>query len=173
MLTGGENISSDLRLRMLKAMLKQKMSWFDKPDNAVGILMTRISVDPTMIKQVICTIRMLIVNVQKIIFILQVIGYPLANSCEIMGILLVSIITLPIFSWILAIMVIPYIASVYLLQILYLFVTSKMVSLQKPLMERSSKVAVESINNILLVKSMGIGALMESLYKNRLSRLNR
>ena len=106
-------------------------------------------------------------------FILQVLGYPLADSCEFMGVFLVSIITLPIFSWIFAIMVIPYIALVYLLQILYLFVTSKMVSLQKPLMEISSKVAVESINNISLVKSMGISALMESLYKHRLSRLNR
>ena len=62
-------------------------------------------------------------------------------------------------------MVIPYIALVYLLQILYLFVTNKMVSLQKPLMEISSKFAVESINNISLLKSMGISALMESLYR--------
>ena len=106
-------------------------------------------------------------------FILQVLGYPLADSFEFVALFLVSIISLPIFSWILAIIVIPYIASVYLLQILYLFVTSKMAYLQKPLMEISSKVAVESINNISLVKSMGISALMESLYKHRLSRLNR
>ena len=67
MFSGGEKLSSNLRFQKLKAMLKQKMSWFDKPDNAVGILMTRICVDPTMIKQVICTIRMLIVKIIIII----------------------------------------------------------------------------------------------------------
>ena len=100
-------------------------------------------------------------------------GYPLADSVEFLSIFIIAIITIPIFSWVLAIIVIPIIGSVFLLQVGYLCVTWKMGFLQKPLMEHSAKVAVESINNISVVKSIGIGPSMETLYKKRLKELNR
>ena len=37
---------------MLNSMLKQDISWFDKPQNAVGLLITRLSVEPAMINEV-------------------------------------------------------------------------------------------------------------------------
>ena len=51
-MVGGERFTEVLRLKMFKAMLKQEMSWFDRPENTAGILTTKLSVNPTQVNKV-------------------------------------------------------------------------------------------------------------------------
>ena len=83
-----------------------------------------------------------------------------------------TVIAFFVLSWPLALIIIPIIALLFISQILYLVVTWKFVDLQKSRMENFSKVAVESINNIQVVKSLGIAASMERIFKQRLKNLN-
>ena len=83
-----------------------------------------------------------------------------------------TVIAFFVLSWLLALIVIPIIALLFISQILYLAVTLKFVRLQKSQMENFSKVAVESINNVQVVKSLGIVASMEMIFKQRLKNLN-
>ena len=48
----GHRFTQATRSRMLDAMLKNPMSWFDKSENAVGILISRLSTDPEIVEVV-------------------------------------------------------------------------------------------------------------------------
>ena len=51
-LTAGHRFTNSTRSRMLDAILKHPMSWFDKSENAVGLLISRLSNDPEIIELV-------------------------------------------------------------------------------------------------------------------------
>ena len=49
----GERLTERLNGESLKAMLRQRMSWFDRPENTLGSMMYRITVDVATINTVI------------------------------------------------------------------------------------------------------------------------
>ena len=51
-LIAGHRFTNVTRSRMLSAILKHPMSWFDKPENAVGSLISRLSNDPEIVERV-------------------------------------------------------------------------------------------------------------------------
>ena len=48
----GEKLTARLRGESLKAMLRQRMSWFDHPENALGCMIYRITVDVANVNKV-------------------------------------------------------------------------------------------------------------------------
>ncbi len=48
----GHRFTQAIRSRMLDAMLKNPLSWFDKSENAVGVLVSRLSNDPEIVEGV-------------------------------------------------------------------------------------------------------------------------
>ena len=48
----GEKFTERVRVKLFGAILRQEISWFDKPENSVGALTTILSVDPTEINKI-------------------------------------------------------------------------------------------------------------------------
>ena len=52
----GEQLAEKVREKSFGAMVKQDVSWFDKPDNSLGVLTHRLTSDASNINQVLLMI---------------------------------------------------------------------------------------------------------------------
>ena len=48
----GENLTVRLRQIVFSRMLRQEIGWFDRPENKIGVLTSRLAVDATIVKAV-------------------------------------------------------------------------------------------------------------------------
>jgi hypothetical protein len=48
----GENLTKRLRSKVFQSMLSQEIAWFDEPDNNVGSICTRLSVEASAVQGV-------------------------------------------------------------------------------------------------------------------------
>ena len=101
----------------------------------------------------------------------QGITYPLSESCESVAVVLTSVIVLLVGFWRTAVYFIPCIILIYCLQILFHFMTRKCAMVQKPSLESLDKTAVEAVNNVLVVKILGIADIIIEKYNRNLKKL--
>ena len=66
---------------------------------------------------------------------------------------------------------IPCLILIYCLQIVFHFLTQTFAMVQKPLLESLNKTAVEAVNNIFVVKILGIADLIIEKYNRNLMKL--
>jgi ATP-binding cassette subfamily B (MDR/TAP) protein 1 len=48
----GESLTKRIRSQSFKAMLSQDIAWFDQPENSIGSLSTKLSIEATAIQSV-------------------------------------------------------------------------------------------------------------------------
>ena len=74
--------------------------------------------------------------------------------------LIVVPIVLLVLCWQIALYFIPSILSIFVLPIVFLFITKKLIRLRKPLLRTLDKTAVEAVNHVFVVKLLGINDLI-------------
>ena len=96
-------------------------------------------------------------------FLLSHAGFKIIDLCQLQKLdreLIVVPIVLLVLCWQIALYFIPSILSIFLLPIVFLFITKKLIRLRKPLLRTLDKTAVEAMNHVFVVKLLGINDLI-------------
>ncbi|XP_059614190.1 multidrug resistance protein homolog 49-like [Phlebotomus argentipes] len=136
----GVRLTTLLRKQSFHSIMRQEMSWFDKPEHSVGALSARLSTD--------CA------NVQGAT------GARLAGILQATSAVLIGFIIGLVASWQLALivaLVIPLLLAVAIFESQY---AKSSLAKEKNSMENASRIAVEAIANIRTVASLGMEELV-------------
>ncbi|GAB0098065.1 multidrug resistance protein 1-like [Sergentomyia squamirostris] len=130
----GARLTTHLRCKFFEATLKQKISWFDAPENSVGVLTTRLSTD--------C------INVQSAV------GPRLAGILQAATAFLAGFFIGLVLSWKLTLVVSIFVPLLVFVNMFDSQYSSSSAANERLAMEKASRIAVEAIASIRTVTSL-------------------
>ncbi|XP_058867702.1 ATP-dependent translocase ABCB1 [Acipenser ruthenus] len=146
--TSGEILTMRLRCQSFKAMLRQEIGWFDKNENATGVLTTRLATDASLVKGAAGTRLGLF-----------------ANSVCTLG---VSIIVAFVYGWQLCLLILaclPFLAGANFIQMRSV---AGHASKDQSALELSGKISTETVENIRTVVALTREDVFLGMYKESL-----
>ncbi len=148
----GENFTNRLRMMTFRAMLRQEMGWFDRRQNAVGSLCSRLSDDGS-------SVQGAVVRMGTVIEVATSLGLSTALALYI--------------DWRLGLVTAVFVPMIILSAVLQTGISSGLNTKQMRALERSSAVATETLSNIRTVASLCGEENFFSLYMESLEEPHR
>ena len=140
----GEHLTNRLRALSFRAMLRQEMGWFDRQENSVGSLCARLSGDASSVQGAT--------------------GARLGTIIQVTVALTFSVALAFIANWKLGLATSVFVPAILVSAILQARIGMGQNNTQVRALEKSSRVATESILNIRTVASLGLEEKFHSIY---------
>ena len=144
----GESLTQRMRKAAFAAMLRQEMGWFDRPQNSVGALLSRLSADSSAIQGAT--------------------GSRIGAILHAAFTLIISITTSLVLEWRLGLVGCVFVPLVLVGTIMQFKVISGQNTVENGALQRASKLAVEAISNIRTVAGLGKEAYFVREYEREL-----
>jgi ATP-binding cassette subfamily B (MDR/TAP) protein 1 len=144
----GESLTQRMRKAAFAAMLRQEMGWFDRPQNSVGALLSRLSADSSAIQGAT--------------------GSRIGAILHAAFTLIISITTSLVLEWRLGLVGCVFVPLVLIGTIMQFKVISGQNTVENVALQRASKLAVEAISNIRTVAGLGKEAYFVREYEREL-----
>ena len=144
----GEHLTQRMRKLAFAAMLKQEMGWFDKPENSLGALLSRLSADSSAVQGAT--------------------GSRIGAVLHAVFTLLISITTSLVLEWRLGLVGCIFVPLVLLGTMAQFKIISAQDSVEKASLQQASKLAIEAITNIRTVVGLRKERYFIQAYENEL-----
>ncbi|XP_055687209.1 multidrug resistance protein homolog 65 [Lutzomyia longipalpis] len=151
--TTGVNLTTRLRSRAFRSIMKQEMAWFDQDVNSVGALTARLSGDAANVRSAV--------------------GPPIGGIIQAITTLVVGISVAMVYSWKLALVCMCFVPLV-LGSVIFeaKFMTTSFMA-EKKAIEEATKIATEALLNIRTVASLRQEGSMVSRYSKEIQKVER
>ncbi|KAL5491961.1 hypothetical protein EMCRGX_G017341 [Ephydatia muelleri] len=141
----GERLTARLRSESFHAMLKQEIGWFDNERNSTGALVTRLSNDAAQVEGAT--------------------GTPLGTLLETFFGLVLSLTIAFVYSWILTVVLLGFMPVLMAVEMVTTKVVTAHATGYKIALEKAGKLAVDSIEKIRTVATLGVERMFFDQYK--------
>jgi ATP-binding cassette subfamily B (MDR/TAP) protein 1 len=144
----GESLTQRMRKAAFAAMLRQEMGWFDRPQNSVGALLSRLAADSSAIQGAT--------------------GSRIGAILHAAFTLIISITTSLVLEWRLGLVGCVFVPLILVATIIQFKVISGQNTAENGALQRASKLAVEAVSNIRTVAGLGKEAYFVREYEREL-----
>nr|UOU03320.1 ATP-binding cassette subfamily B1-2 [Brachionus rubens] len=144
----GENMTKRIRSQAFKAMLSQEISYFDKPENNVGTLTTRLAVEAAAIQGAT--------------------GVRLGGVLMNIGNFGIGLILAFVYGWVITLVIIAFVPFMIISGVLQTKLITGFAGKDKEILEEAGKISSEAISNIRTVAILNKEKYFANLYSNKI-----
>ncbi|XP_059147295.1 ATP-dependent translocase ABCB1-like [Physella acuta] len=146
----GESLTTRLRDILFRSSLRQKMSWFDDPRNAIGVLTTRLATEASRVQETFTSAMGLTINSVSLIVI--ALGFAFY------------------FSWKMALIIVAFAPIVIFSGWGQMVLTSRITDKTKKALEEAVAHAVQTLSNVRTVAALTLEQKFYQMFVNKLEK---
>lgn len=144
----GENMTKRLRSKAFKAMLTQEIGWFDRPENNVGTLTTKLAIEAAAIQGAT--------------------GVRIGGILTNIGNLGIGLIISFVYGWSIALLILAFVPFMIVSGVLQNKLMTGFASNDKKILEEAGKLTNEAISNIRTVALLNKETYFTKLYSDKI-----